>query len=90
MTRKDSTMIAIEISKPGGPEVMLPAERPIPQPRPGEWRHLSVPLSCFTSAGADLSAVVAPFAVESSGRLEMTIADVSLAQGTEARGRPCP
>jgi len=29
-------MKAIEISKPGGPEVLLPAERPQPQPKQGE------------------------------------------------------
>jgi putative PIG3 family NAD(P)H quinone oxidoreductase len=29
-------MIAIEISQPGGPEVLTPAERPIPEPAPGE------------------------------------------------------
>lgn len=30
------TMRAIEISKPGGPEVLTPCERPVPQPGPGE------------------------------------------------------
>jgi NADPH2:quinone reductase len=29
-------MIAIEISKAGGPEVLVPVERPIPEPGPGE------------------------------------------------------
>jgi putative PIG3 family NAD(P)H quinone oxidoreductase len=29
-------MLAIEISQPGGPEVLRPAERPVPQPRAGE------------------------------------------------------
>ena len=29
-------MIAIEISKPGGPEVLVPAERPVPELAPGE------------------------------------------------------
>lgn len=29
-------MIAVEISRPGGPEVLVPATRPMPQPRPGE------------------------------------------------------
>jgi putative PIG3 family NAD(P)H quinone oxidoreductase len=31
-----ATMIAIEIREPGGPEVLVPAERPLPQPGPGE------------------------------------------------------
>jgi NADPH2:quinone reductase len=30
------TMICIEISRPGGPEVLIPATRPVPRPRPGE------------------------------------------------------
>jgi len=29
-------MAAIEITRPGGPEVLQPVERPVPQPRPGE------------------------------------------------------
>ena len=29
-------MRAIEISTPGGPEVLKPAERPVPQPKPNE------------------------------------------------------
>jgi len=30
------TMRAIEISKPGGPEVLTPTDRPVPEPGPGE------------------------------------------------------
>jgi beta-glucosidase len=69
---------------------MLDVTRALKDSRAGEWRHLSVPLSCFTAAGADLSAVVAPLAVESSGRLELTITEVGLAQDNQARRRPCP
>src|SRR5690606_32496760 len=29
-------MTVIEISQPGGPEVLKPAQRPLPQPAPGE------------------------------------------------------
>ena len=29
-------MRAVEITQPGGPEVLKPAQRPVPQPRPGE------------------------------------------------------
>lgn len=32
----DSTMRVIEIAKPGGPEVLIPAERAVPMPRHGE------------------------------------------------------
>src|SRR5688572_6621788 len=31
-----STMRVVQIAKPGGPEVLQPAERPVPQPRPNE------------------------------------------------------
>ena len=31
-----SSMKAVEISQPGGPEVLKPVERPLPAPRPGE------------------------------------------------------
>ncbi|MBL8670106.1 MAG: NAD(P)H-quinone oxidoreductase [Alphaproteobacteria bacterium] len=31
-----ATMTAVEIAKPGGPEVLRPAERPVPQPGAGE------------------------------------------------------
>ena len=33
---KSGTMRAIEITAPGGPEVLVPCERPIPEPRQGE------------------------------------------------------
>jgi NADPH2:quinone reductase len=36
MTALPQQMQAIEISKPGGPEVLQPAARPLPQPGPGE------------------------------------------------------
>jgi NADPH2:quinone reductase len=35
-TSLPAKMRAIEVSKPGGPEVLKPAERPVPQPRQGE------------------------------------------------------
>src|SRR3954469_24762784 len=31
-----SQMTAVEIATPGGPEVLRPVERPVPQPGPGE------------------------------------------------------
>jgi NADPH:quinone reductase len=35
-SRELTNMIAVEISRPGGPEVLRPVERPVPSPRPGE------------------------------------------------------
>ena len=36
MSALPATMTCVEISKPGGPEVLVPAMRPVPQPRDGE------------------------------------------------------
>lgn len=36
MTTIPETMIAIDPAEPGGPEVLQPVERPVPQPGPGE------------------------------------------------------
>lgn len=36
MSALPATMTCVEISKPGGPEVLVPATRPVPQPRDGE------------------------------------------------------
>jgi NADPH2:quinone reductase len=36
MSALPATMTCVEISKPGGPEVLVPATRPVPQPKPGE------------------------------------------------------
>jgi beta-glucosidase len=55
----------------------------------GQWQTLSIPLACYTAAGADLGNVVIPFALETSGRLGVTISEVRLVQGTR-RSQPCP
>jgi beta-glucosidase len=57
--------------------------------QPGNWRTLSIPLSCFTAAGADLAEVVVPFAVETSGPFGLTISEVRLAQGTSGPSPKC-
>jgi putative PIG3 family NAD(P)H quinone oxidoreductase len=36
MTDLPSTMLAMAITEPGGPEVLAPSEQPLPSPRPGE------------------------------------------------------
>jgi beta-glucosidase len=58
--------------------------------RPGNWRTLSIPLSCFTATGADLGSVVVPFALETSGRFGLTISEVRLAQKAASAPRECP
>src|SRR3954470_11008465 len=36
MSALPATMMCVEISKPGGPEVLVPATRPVPKPAAGE------------------------------------------------------
>ncbi|HEX3847966.1 MAG TPA: glycoside hydrolase family 3 N-terminal domain-containing protein [Steroidobacteraceae bacterium] len=50
--------------------------------RPNEWRTLTVPLACYRAAGADLSGVVAPFALSTAGRLRLVVADVALVRAS--------
>ncbi len=68
----------------------LDVTRVLKDSRVGAWQQLSVPLSCFIGVGADLTAVVAPLVIETSGRLDLTIAQLSLARGGEAQRLPCP
>jgi beta-glucosidase len=52
------------------------------------WHTLTVPLDCYREAGADLSGVVAPFALETAGRLRLVVSDVSLVRA--APDAKCP
>jgi beta-glucosidase len=73
---------------------MLDVTRVFKDSQPGKWRTLSIPLSCFAAAGADLAKVEVPFAVETSGHFGLTISEVSLAQKALAQKAgglgPCP
>jgi len=54
---------------------------------PGEWRTLKVKLSCFRDAGADMSHVIAPFSMRSTGRFAVSIVGVQLS--TDPAGAVC-
>jgi beta-glucosidase len=69
---------------------MLDVTRVFKNSQPGDWRNLSIPLTCFTAAGADLARVAVPFAVETSGRFGLTISEVSLAPKTLGLAPRCP
>jgi beta-glucosidase len=69
---------------------MLDVTRAFKNSPPGEWRTLSIPLSCFTEAGADLARVEAPFAVETQGHFGLTISEVSLAPKAARPSAKCP
>ena len=69
---------------------MLDVTRAFKNVPPKNWRTLSIPLSCLADAGADLSSVEVPFAVETSGRFGLTISEVSLAQKLSGPAPHCP
>jgi beta-glucosidase len=49
----------------------------------GQWAHLKIPLMCFAKAGADLAHVTTPFAVQASGRLALSVANIRLESGLD-------
>ncbi|MDB6012871.1 MAG: glycoside hydrolase family 3 protein [Gammaproteobacteria bacterium] len=61
----------------------VPITREVAATAPGQWGHLKVPLACFARAGADMSHVTTPFALETSGKLALTIANIHLESGTD-------
>ena len=56
----------------------------------GEWRTLSVPLTCLTAAGVDLKNIEAPFALATAGRFGLTITDVRLSPSGDGTATHCP
>jgi beta-glucosidase len=69
---------------------MLDVTRVFANSLPGNWRTLSIPLACFTAAGANLGEVVAPFAMETAGRFALTLSDVHLARKASGAPPKCP
>jgi len=49
----------------------------------GQWAHLKIPLACFAKAGADLGHVTTPFAIQSTGRLALSVANIHLESGLD-------
>ena len=87
-----SVAVGLRCAEPlcGAPDgAMLDVTKVIKNSSVGEWRDLSIPLSCFSAAGADLGSVVIPFAVQSSGRFAVTISEVSLQHRASAAPK-CP
>ncbi|HEY2144778.1 MAG TPA: glycoside hydrolase family 3 N-terminal domain-containing protein [Steroidobacteraceae bacterium] len=56
---------------------------------PGMWQTISIPLSRFAAAGADLKDVVIPLAIETSGRFILSISEARMAPRSES-GTPDP
>jgi beta-glucosidase len=66
----------------------VPISHEVAATAPGQWGHLKVPLACFARAGADMSHITTPFALESSGKLALTVANIHLESGTDGVA-PC-
>jgi beta-glucosidase len=69
---------------------MLDVTREFKNSQPGDWRTLSIPLSCFTAAGADLAGVEVPLAIETSGRFSLTISEAGLVRRNSSAATQCP
>lgn len=55
----------------------------------GEWATLEVPLRCFEKAGADMTRIIVPFALESTGTLALRLGGAKLVAAPE-EAVPCP
>ncbi|CAN5257062.1 exo 1,3/1,4-beta-D-glucan glucohydrolase [soil metagenome] len=64
--------------KSGGKVATVPIGATLSAAKPGEWQTLSVPLQCFATRGADMAAVGAPFVLETTGGLSVSVSDVRL------------
>jgi beta-glucosidase len=59
----------------------IPVTRELRAAPVGRWRHLNVPLACFARAGARMSHITMPFAIETAGRLVLSVANIRLRTG---------
>jgi beta-glucosidase len=66
----------------------VPVTHELAAAQPGQWHHLKIPLTCFAKAGADLSRVTTPFAVQTTGRLALSVANIRLESGADGL-MPC-
>jgi len=68
---------------------MLDVTRTFKTATVGAWRTLVIPVSCV-GAGAELASVEVPFALATSGKFGVTIAEVRLASHAHEARTPCP
>jgi beta-glucosidase len=61
----------------------VPIARALADTRAGQWAHLKIPLACFSRGGADLGRLTTPFALETAGRLSLSLANIRLESGTD-------
>jgi len=60
-----------------------PGGLPLAAARWASGRHLKIPLACFGRAGADLGRVTTPFAIQTSGQLALSVANIRLESGMD-------
>jgi beta-glucosidase len=75
--------VALRIDCGAGCRGTLPISHELAATAPGQWGHLKIPLVCFAKAGADLGRVTTPFAVETSGPLALSVANIHLESGMD-------
>jgi beta-glucosidase len=66
-----------------GCQGVVPVAQALSAAPSGRWTHLKVPLACFGKAGADLGRVTTAFALETSGRLALSVANIRLESGMD-------
>lgn len=47
-----------------------------------EWHSMSIDLACFKKTGTDISKVISPFELSTSGTLVLSLADIAIVQNT--------
>ena len=68
---------------------VLPVNAVLRRGRLGRWHRLRIPLACFARAGANMSHITTPFAIQTSGRLALAVADIGV-QSDSAGAAACP
>lgn len=75
--------VAVRVDCGTGCRGTVPIARDLAATPPGQWGHLKIPLVCFARTGANLGHVTTPFALETSGRLALTVANIRLEGGPD-------
>lgn len=53
----------------------------------GQWQKLAIPLGCFAKSGADMSKLASPFAVSTTGPLQVAISGIRVASAAVPQDR---
>jgi beta-glucosidase len=78
-----ATNVDLRVECGAGCRGAVPIARVLAAAPSGQWAHLKVPLVCFAKAGADLGHVTTPFAVQTKGRLALSVANIHLESGLD-------